>query len=74
MPNLLIAERELPAEIMEQDEAVPEKQANVDEVEMVETEPTAQAAAAAVPAAGAAAAPAASYWPGRMPKLQSKWK
>ncbi len=40
---------------MEQDEAAPEKQAGVEEVEMTE-ESTVQAAAAAVPTAGAAAA------------------
>ncbi len=63
MPNPLIPDKELPVQIMEQEEAGPEKQAHVEEVEMAEAEPTAEAAAAAAPAAGAevmaAAVPAA---------------
>ncbi len=55
-PNLLIAPKDMPENIMEQDEAVPERQADVEDVEMTEMGPTAQAAAAAAPAAGAAAA------------------
>ncbi len=44
---------------MEYKEAGPEKQAQVEDTEMAETEPTAEAAAAAAPAAGAEAAAAA---------------
>ncbi len=40
-PDLLIPLKELPTDIMEHEEVGPEKQAQVDEVEMAETEPTA---------------------------------
>ncbi len=56
-PNLLLALKDMPDNFMEEDEAPPEKQANVEDVELTEMEPTAQAAAVAAPAAGAAAAP-----------------
>ncbi len=59
VPNPLIPEKELPVQIMDQEEAGPEKQAHVDEVEMAEAEPTTEVAAAAAPAAGAEAAAAA---------------
>ncbi len=47
----------MPVNIMEEEEAPPENQAGVEDVEMTEIELTMQAAATAAPAAGAAAVP-----------------
>ncbi len=65
-PIPLLHPKELSANIMEHEEAGPEKQAHVEEIEMAEAEPAApaaEAAAATMPVAGAeivaAAAPAA---------------